>query len=199
MKYFLPFENEIAQYMRENYSELEREFFQYIYPLERYEKPRYIRKNGVLLYLGRIDLVPLKIARILLDDNELNAAGWTDVNESYKYPFSKRYPEQNEKLIHWNKLLETFSDSIEQLFFNIAFPEATLSYHYGVTKHCWRAHVCLQENQGFKFVIEDESKAWFKGMDDSFIFDDGNLWHGIEYTDVGDKTPRVVCILDYKK
>lgn len=185
--------------MRENYVDLEKEFLKHIYPLERYEKPRYIRKNGVLLYQGRIDLVPLKIARILLDDNELRAAGWTDETELYKFPFKKRYLEQYEKLVTWNKLLETFSDSIEQLFFNIAFPNATLSYHYGVTKHCWRAHVCLQENPGFKFVIEDESKGWVKGMDNAFVFDDGNLWHGIEYQDSGIETPRAVCIIDYKK
>lgn len=199
MKYFLPFNNDIAQYMRENYASLEREFFEYIYPLERYEKPRYIRKNGVLLYLGRIDLIPLKIARILLDENELTTAGWTDENELYKFPFSKRYPEQNLNLVTWNKMIETFSDSIEQLFFNIAFPGATLSLHYGVTKHCWRAHVCLQENPGFRLVIEEESKSWFKGMDNSFVFDDGNLWHGIEYEENNVKTPRVVCIIDYKK
>lgn len=199
MKYFLPFENKISHFMRENYVDLEKEFLKHIYPLERYEKPRYIRKNGVLLYQGRIDLVPLKIARILLDDNELRAAGWTDETELYKFPFKKRYLEQYEKLVTWNKLLETFSDSIEQLFFNIAFPNATLSYHYGVTKHCWRAHVCLQENPGFKFVIEDESKGWVKGMDNAFVFDDGNLWHGIEYQDSGIETPRAVCIIDYKK
>jgi hypothetical protein len=197
MSHYIPFTGPIADYIKINYDLLESEFFNNIECLPRGAKPRYIRNNGKILYGGKIDTVALKLARVLLDQHEQRLTNWTESTETHRYPFKKRYPNHN--INAWNNLLNTFEDSIEQCFFNIMYPPATLSYHYGVVKHCWRIHICLQENQGFTFDIAGEKHKWTKGIDNAFMFDDGNLFHGVTYEDVNVAQPRIVCILDIKK
>ncbi len=199
MKHILPFDGPIADFMRENYQTLKDEFFNYGMSPFVFPKPKYIRDNGVLLYSGKINIIPLKLAKVLLDRNERIAANWVTDEATHRFPVKTRRPDDYAKMVTWDKMLTEFENEIEQVFFNIAYPGASLSYHYGVSKHCWRAHVCMQENQGFTFVIEDEQTKWFEGMDHSFKFDDGNLWHGVEYVEINDATPRIACIIDYKK
>lgn len=199
MTYFLPFTGEIADYYTKYYDELKSEFFEHVMPIDRPAKPKYIRKNGVLLYDGRIDIVAFKLTKTLLDENELRLTGWTDKPDLYRYPFKNRYPEVYSKLTRWQDFLNTFENSIEQCFFNIAYPKANLSYHYGVSKHAWRAHICFQTNPSFTFDIENEKKKWEEGMEHSFMFDDGNLWHGVDYEEMNIERPRIVSILDIKK
>jgi hypothetical protein len=197
MSHYIPFTGPIADYIRANYDLLESEFFNTIEPVPRSAKPRYIRNNGKVLYGGKIDIVAIKLARVLLDEHEQRITNWTDADETYRYPFKKRHP--GVTINAWDNLLNTFEDSIEQCFFNFMYPPATLSYHYGISKHCWRVHICLQENQGFTFDVGGEKHKWTKGMDNAFMFDDGNLFHGVTYEDVNIEQPRIVFILDIKK
>jgi hypothetical protein len=199
MKHFLPFTGKIADYYTTHYDELKSEFIEHVMPMNKADKPKYTRHTGELLYDGRIDVVAFKLTKTLLDVNELRLTRWTDTHGLYRYPFKNRYPEVYDKLIRWQDFINTFDDTLEQCFFNIAYPKANLSYHYGVSNHAWRAHICFQTNPGFIFNIEGDKKKWEEGMDNSFMFDDGNLSHGVDYEEMNVEQPRIVSILDIKK
>jgi len=199
MTNFLPFDGPVYDFFKNHYDNLRKEFFNEIYTSTQFDKPNYIRNNGVQLYNGKIDIIPLKLYRNLLDHNERRIANWADPNELYRYPLLRKNPDLYNKLFYFKKLLDTFENEIDQLFFNVAYPGSNLSYHYGVSKHAWRVHICFQNNIGFTFDIGGELKKWKEGIENSFKFDDGNLLHGVLYEDLGDNTPRIVCILDIKK
>lgn len=200
MKHILKFDGPIADYVELHYDKLVSEFYQFAYDTARTPKPNHIRINDRLFYAGQIDVVGLKIARSLLDPNELNFTKWTHDPTQYRYPTKFKDPVNSAKMVTWNEMMSTFEDIIEQLFINIANPGADIGFHYGVKTYCWRAHICFQENPAFKFHIEDEETAWIEGMENSFKFDDGNVLHGVKYNQaLCNGLPRIVCIIDYKK
>lgn len=197
MSNFLPFQGPIFNYFKENYDSLKEEFFKYGLNFD-HEKPNYPFKDKKNLYSGNIKVIPFKLTWFLLDKYERDLAGWHD-NDIYKFPFKKKFPKLFLEMKTWSNLLLTFEDSIEQCFFNVAHPGALLQYHKGVSNHCYRAHICFQNNPGFIFDIGGEKRAWSEGIENSFMFDDGNILHGVLYNHHEDTTPRIVCILDIRK
>lgn len=198
MSYYLPFNGPIADYMREHYDELSQQFFEHALGTPN-DKSQYVRKNGLMLYKGSIKVVALKLCRKILDENERRIAAWPEGGPEYRTPFPSLHLSKYQKMTRWDDFLKKFDNQIEQCFFNIAYPGASITYHYGVAKHFWRTHVCFMENPGFTFDIQGELRKWKEGMDNSFMFDDGNLNHGVLYEEMGVENPRVVCILDIKK
>lgn len=189
----------IYYFIKENQENLLREFFEVLYPSLHGDKPGYIRPTtGLPLYTDTIKCISMKLCKRLLDQSELQFVGWLDEN-GYRHNIRMFYPEINKEIPTWNKLLDEFSNDIEQCLFNIAYPGASISQHVGIDNHCYRAHWCLQNNEGFEFKIADESKSWHVGVDHMFRFDDGNLLHGVNYTECENSQPRIVCILDIKK
>jgi len=184
--------------MSNNEDMLLHEFFEYIYPNTFGKKPAYIRRNGESLYTHEIKCISIKICGRILDAHEKRIVGWGQ-NEEYRYRIRDGSPEVDVKIPTWNLLISTFGDEIEQVLFNIAYPGATISYHYGISKHCYRAHWCLQNNEGFVFDIEGEKKKWKEGTDNIFKFDDGNVNHGVVYEESNNSKPRIVCLIDIKK
>ena len=160
------------------------------------DKTGYKFLDGVTdLYKGKILSSALKLSTIALDDDERRIMQWMP-GEKYRYTWSRVTPNLSGP---WVEFVKKYDNQLEQMFFNIAFPGATITPHKGITSSYFRVHICLQENQGFIFDIEGERKPWFEGVQNAFAFDDANLRHGVEYNSTVENKPRIVAILDVKK
>lgn len=189
----------IADFLVSKYEDLHYEFFNYIATLPWTNKPQYTRPTTKgKLYDGQIKALAVKLSRTLLDRDELRLTNWTDDLTPFRYPLQTRFPGVPAFIPTWYTLLD-FSE-VEQIFFNVAYPPATLSYHYGVSSHCWRYHLCLQNNAAFSFDLGGETKPWVEGPSGLFKFDDGLIKHGVLYDPSKvEQQPRIVAILDVKK
>ena len=147
------------------------------------------------LYKGKILSAALKLSTIALSVTERKMLNWA-VDEKYRYSYKRVQPELQGACVDF---VNRFDDMLEQCFFNIAFPGASIAPHFGIHTSYFRAHLCLQENQGFHFDIEGEKKYWFEGPENLFAFDDANVRHGINYEELGNANPRIILILDIKK
>ena len=197
MSYFIqPGNDNLSNFLRRHYKELRSEFFQDIYPFIWHEKPNYIRSTGEPLYNNKILSKALKLYYGLLDKSEREHLNWLPSGRAYRTPFHSERPYLAPT---WKAFIHIFDSVLEQCLFNVAYPGATLSKHYGVSNHCYRLHLCFQENQGFTFRIEDEFKQWKEGPENMFYFDDGNLEHEILYEESKNPQPRIVAIFDIKK
>lgn len=179
-----------------NYDQLKDDFINNIYNNEYLlkNKPGYKFSDGITdLYKGTILSAALKISTVALDDDERRIMNWGK-NEEYRRGWRLTKLQGP-----WADFMDKWDSQLEQMFFNIAFPGATITPHKGIHTRYFRVHVCLQTNPGFYFDIEGEKKAWQEGVDNAFAFDDANLRHGVYYNDLGVNIPRVVAILDVKK
>ena len=163
-------------------------------------KPNHIFEGETLLYYGQIKVQSLKLSRECISEKELKTLKWDEQNlGKIWFKFRHFYPDSWAKMHTWQEFIRTFEDSLLQVFVNIAYPGVTLTHHYGVNKHYYRAHVCFQSNPGLLFDIEGEQRQWEEGFENSFSFDDGNLLHGIVNQPTNVDQPRIVCILDILK
>jgi len=149
-----------------------------------------------LLYSNKILSKALKLYFGLLDESERKQLCWFPNMHEYRNPFHAERPYLAPT---WKAFIHIFDSVLEQCLFNVAYPGATLSKHHGVSNHCYRLHLCLQENQGFTFRIEDEFRKWKEGPENMFYFDDGNLEHEILYEESKNPQPRIVAVFDIKK
>lgn len=200
MTNFIPLQNDpISQYIRDNYRAMRIEFFEEWFPATVSNKPQYRRTTGSMLYENTIRTSAAKLSKTLLDKKELEIVNFPPF-EKFIYPLKKNKPEIYNKMPTWAKLLDEYDNVIEQLFVNTAYPGSSISSHYGVSSHCYRLHLCLQTNPGFIFNIGDESKQWIDGPSGMFIFDDGPMFHGVEYNKlIGTSQARIVAIFDIIK
>lgn len=196
MSYFIqPGNDNLSNFLRRHYKKLRSEFFQDIYPFIWHEKPNYMRGEN-LLYSNKILSKALKLYFGLLDESERKQLCWLPNTHEYSNPFHAEHPQLAPT---WKAFIHIFDSDLEQCLFNVAYPGATLSKHYGVSNHCYRLHLCLQESQGFTFRIENEFRKWKEGPENMFYFDDGNLEHEILYEESKNPQPRIVAIFDIKK
>jgi hypothetical protein len=195
--HYKPLTGPIADYINEHYNELKADFFDNISKSQLVaSKPGYKFLDGVTdLYKGKILSAALKLSTIALDDDERRIMNW-GLDEKYRYTYKRVNPELRGPCVEF---VEKFDDMLEQCFFNIAFPGASITPHLGITSTYFRTHICLQENQGFVFDIEGEKKHWHEGPQNLFTFDDANVRHGVSYEDKGEIKPRILLILDIKK
>jgi len=196
-KYFKKFQSPIMDYIAEHYDVLKNDFFENISKSKLVaNKPGYKFLDGVTdLYKGKILSSALKLSTIALDDDERKIMNWGQ-EEKYRYLWTRVSPNLSGP---WVDFVKKYDNQLEQMFFNIAFPGATITPHKGITNSYFRVHICLQENQGFVFDIEGEKKHWFEGVENAFAFDDANLRHGVHYKTNLENKPRIVAILDVKK
>jgi hypothetical protein len=196
-KYFKKFNSPIMDHIRNNYDALKRDFFENIAHSQIVShKPGYKFSDGVTdLYKGKILSAGLKNAKVALDADEQRIMNW-GLNEEYRHNYKRITPRLTGP---WVDIVEKFDDQLEQMFFNVAFPGATITPHKGIHTRYFRVHICLQTNPGFYFDIEGEKKAWLEGVDNAFAFDDAHLRHGVYYHDQGINVARIVAILDVKK
>lgn len=196
-KYFKEFKSPIMDYVRDNYAALKDDFYNNISNSQlMVNKPAYTFLDGVTeLYKGRILSAGLKNANKALDDDERRIMKW-EPGVEYRHNWLRCRPQVTGA---WVDFVTKFDDQLEQMFFNIAYPGASITPHMGIATSYFRVHICLQTNPGFVFDIAGEKKAWFEGAENAFAFDDGNLRHGVSYEDQGQSQPRVVAILDVKK
>jgi hypothetical protein len=195
-KYFKEFKSPIMDHIRDNYQALCDDFYNNISNSQLMaNKPAYTFADGVTeLYKGKILSAGLKNAKFSLDADEQRIMKWNE--EVYRRNWLRCRPQVTGP---WVDLITKFDDEIDQMFFNIAYPGASITRHKGVANSYFRVHVCLQTNSGFIFEIAGEQKPWLEGAENAFAFDDGNLRHGVLYEDRGETQPRVVAILDIKK
>lgn len=196
-KYFKKFQSPLIDYIAENYDVLKNDFFENIATSKLVaNKPGYKFLDGVTdLYKGKILSAALKLSTIALDDDERRIMNWSP-EEKYRYNWTRLTPPLSGP---WVDFVKKFDNQLEQMFFNVAFPGAAITAHKGISTSYFRVHICLQENQGFVFDIEGEKKHWYEGAGNAFAFDDGNLRHGVNYTEINEIRPRIVAILDVKK
>jgi hypothetical protein len=196
-RYFKHFKSPIMDYIDEHYNNLKTDFFNNVAQSRLLgNKPAYTFSNGVTeLYRGKIQSVGLKFSKIAIDDDEKRIMQWGD-NEEYRYNYNRAWSKLTGD---WVNFVKAFDNQLEQMFFNIAWPGATITPHKGINSRYFRVHVCLQENDGFHFDIEGEKKYWKEGVRHAFAFDDANLKHGVFYNEQHNPNPRVVAILDVKK
>lgn len=195
-KHFKEFKSPIMEHIRDNFQLLKDDFYNNISNSQLIaNKPAYTFLDGVTeLYKGKILSAGLKNANIALDDDERRIMKWG--NEEYRKNYLRCKPPVTGP---WVDFVEKFDDQLVQMFFNIAYPGASITPHLGITNSYFRVHICLQTNSGFVFDIAGEKKRWHEGVENAFAFDDGNLRHGVQYEDKGETQPRVVAILDVKK
>jgi len=196
-KHFKEFKCPMMDYIRDNYDALKNDFYTNISNSQlMVNKPAYTFLDGITeLYRGRILSAGLKNANKALDDDERRIMKWDPAIE-YRRNWLRCDPPLTGP---WVDFINKYDDHLEQMFFNIAYPGASITPHLGITNSYFRVHICLQTNSGFVFDIAGEKKRWFEGVDGAFAFDDGNLRHGVSYEDTGQSQPRVVAILDVKK
>jgi Aspartyl/Asparaginyl beta-hydroxylase len=189
----------LTVFIKENYKELRHEFFEHWFPNIKRRKLMFTWDNGKVPYANEINSAALKLSDRLLDSKEREEMEKILPNAPHMYPVRDVKPEVWKNLHTWRLLLEKFDSNLEALFTNIAYPGSKIFAHRGVDNHCYRMHLCLQNNLGFTFNIGGERQQWEEGPDHMFRFDDGNITHGVEYQEAGDTTPRVVMIFDVWK
>jgi hypothetical protein len=196
-KYYKPIRGEIIDYLTDHYDELRKDFFENIVKSKVVDtKPGYKFPDGVTdLYNGTIISAGLKLSAIAVDKDEREILNWTP-GERYRHSYDKFTPKVTGP---WVDFVKKYDHMLEQVFFNIAYPGATITPHRGINSSYFRVHICLQENQGFYFDIEGEKKHWYEGIENAFAFDDGNVKHGVFYEEKNNPQPRIVVILDIKK
>lgn len=204
----------MIQWLTDRWPQMKQDFFDNISqsPIVG-KKPWYTFGDGVTnLYNGKILSGALKLSTIALDDEERKFIGWAH-DEKYRYNYraadikvdpetgvrTRTYKGGNWLKSPWAEFVDIFDQQLEQMFFNIAYPGATITPHLGISNSYFRVHICLQNNDGFVFDIAGERKRWAEGPENNFAFDDGNLRHGVHWEDVGNINPRIVAILDVKK
>jgi hypothetical protein len=196
-KYFKKFNSPIMDHIRDNYDTLKGDFYDNIAQSRIVNhKPGYKFSDGITdLYRGKILSAALKNSKVALDADEQRIMNW-GATEEYRHSYRHINPSLTGP---WVDFVDKFDDQLEQVFFNIAYPGATITPHKGIHTRYFRVHICLQTNPGFYFDIEGEKKSWQEGAEYAFAFDDAHLRHGVYYHDTGINVPRIVAILDVKK
>lgn len=213
-KHYKKFSGPMIQWLHDHWSLLRSDFFENVSKSRVVgKKPWYVFGDGVTsLYNGKILSAALKLSNISLDDDERKFIGWGQ-NEQYRWNYRNadiridpgtgvrtiNYTGGNWLKSPWATFVDVFDEQLEQMFFNIAYPGATITPHLGISSSYFRVHVCLQTNSGFVFDIAGERRRWLEGVENNFAFDDGNLRHGVSYEDTGETQPRIVAIFDVKK
>lgn len=214
-KHFKKFNSPIMSYIKSRYAEMKDDFFKNIATSSICgDKPWYLLGDNstISLYNGQIKSAAMKISNIAIDDDERRIMKWNP-SEMYRYYYRRsevtidlendwkvyNYTGGNWLDSPWAEMVDIFDSHLEQMFFNIAYPGAIITPHRGIDNNYFRVHICLQNNSGFIFNINGETRKWQEGVDGSFAFDDYNLKHGVDYVDAGELQPRVVAILDVKK
>lgn len=200
MSNFIPVTNDpLTIFIKENFAALNKEFFDVWFPNITRPKLMFTWHNGERPYENKIMSAALKLSDRLLDSKEREGMATILPIKDHMYPVRDVKPHVWKGLPTWQLLLEKFDSNIEALFVNVAYPGSVINPHTGVDNHCYRMHLCLQNNEGFSFKVGKDVQKWTTGVDGMFMFDDGNFVHSVNYEDVGDTTPRVVIIFDIWK
>lgn len=200
MTHFIPANDDsLALFITEHYELLNSEFFNSWFPAISKPKPMFTWDNGLAPYAGEIKSSALKLSDRLLDGKERESIAKIVEIAPHMYPVKEKLKHVWDNLPTWQKLLKQYDDVIEALFVNVAYPPAQIFAHKGVDSHCYRLHLCLQNNDAFSFKIDGEEKKWEVGPQHMFRFNDGELWHGVKCAETTDFTPRIVVIFDIWK
>lgn len=200
MSNFIPVTNDkLAIFIKENFDALRQEFFDVWYPNITRPKLMFTWHTGERPYENKIMSAALKLSDRLLDSKEREGMAQILPIKDHMYPVRDVKPNVWKGLPTWQLLIETFDKDLEALFVNVAYPGSAINPHHGVDNHCYRMHLCLQNNKGFTFKVGGEKQKWTEGVDGMFMFDDGNLLHDVSYEELGDTNPRIVIIFDVWK
>lgn len=191
--------NPLSNFLIKNYSHIKAEFYGLLKGEFNYvpDQPVADKPNAEVegysgthsLYKGLFNSVPLYIRREIIDEYE--AVGWQeDVKE-------KVYERRIQNLGYLKYFINEFKPVIGGVTFNISFPGSNLSHHFGVNSDYLRLHMCIKEDPGCFFDIENWKHCWKEG--ELFGFDDAWVLHGTRHFTSLAKGTRIIMLIDVKK
>lgn len=146
--------------------------------------------NGQELYKGKINSVFTHVAADSCSKPEYEAV-WGTTPESHRLA-EEKFLQKRKLTPTLEKILEPYKHCLGCVGFNLMYPPAKLSMHYGMVSKYIRFHLGLICDKEAKFHVNDyEPRAWEVGK--VWAFDDGDAFHGTTHngTDL-----RVILIVD---
>jgi hypothetical protein len=143
------------------------------------------------LYEGGMVVASVFLQRHVLSRFELEQMKFAkDENERWFMP------DINESMPTLKKWIDMHKEHLCSTLFHAAQPGSQINFHYGPDSNRtnFRLHLCLTDDPGCVFNIENELHTWKEG--ELFAFDDAFVYHGIKHR--GTK-PRIIIAIDVKK
>ena len=190
MSHYITFKsNPLVDYLTSNWQAIRQEHINYITKNGNMTKANNNNNQyGQILYTGKFDSLSLKLVDSLLDHNEKATIKWKDT-EKVRY-----YKDRLAQMPLMAKFLEQFDSIVPAITFNVCYPGAKLTHHFGLDEKYLRLHLTLQEADGCIFDIEGQKHKWKDG--EVFGFDDALVYHGTTHTGT---EPRVIVLIDVDK
>lgn len=149
--------------------------------------------NGKLLYHGTIKSVFTRVAPESCSPTEYIAV-WGKTENS-KQLADARFLEKQELTPILEEVIRPYNKYVGTVGFNIMYPGAKLSMHYGMTSNYIRFHMGIICDPNAKFHVGTHApRAWEPGK--VWAFDDGAAFHGTTHEGVSE---RVILLLDIDK
>lgn len=146
--------------------------------------------NGKELYQGKISSVFTHVAADSCSKPEYEAV-WGTTPESHALA-EMRFLEKRELTPVLEKILAPYSAHLGCVGFNLMYPPAKLSMHYGMVSKYVRFHLGLICDPGATFHVNDyPPRVWESGK--VWAFDDGDAFHGTTHNG---ENLRVILIVD---
>lgn len=141
-------------------------------------------------YEGNIISVPLLVRLGCFSEDEAKVMKWEEGEEERIY---RHYYDKMSFLKSW---IEENNSDITSVVFFVAQPKSFIRHHYGVPESYknFRLHLCLQEDLGCVFDLENERYVWREG--ELIGFDDSMVYHGIKHDGT---RPRIILSIDIAK
>lgn len=148
------------------------------------------QSNGKMLYGGTIKSVFTRAVPESCSKSEHEAIwGTTDVT---KMIAEDKFLKKQALTPVLEEIIKPYGNYIGSVGFNLMYPGAKLSMHYGMVSRYVRFHLGLICDPEAKFHVENyEPRAWEVGK--VWAFDDGDAYHGTTHNGT---TGRLILILD---
>lgn len=190
MSHYITFKpNPLVDFLKDNWKAIKQEHINYITTNGNIEKPNNTdNQYGQILYTGKFNSMSLKLVDSLLDPSEKTAIKWKNT-EKVRY-----YKDRLAEMPLMAEFVNKFDKVVPAITFNVCYPGAKLTHHFGLDEKYLRLHLTLQGAEGCVFDIESEKHQWTEG--EVFGFDDALVYHGTTHTGT---VPRVIVLIDVDK
>jgi aspartyl/asparaginyl beta-hydroxylase (cupin superfamily) len=201
-KYLDVSEIPLVQNLKNNFSEIRKEFFRIASSLT--EKPNNTMtdyqksSNGKILYDGKFQLAFTRVERESCSIPEFKAA-FGDKEGNVTRESIDRAERMFEHRRQLTPTLEScllpYINDIGTVGFNVIYPGTKLNMHYGMSKNYIRIHMGLLCDPGAVFYVEDlPPRTWEPGK--VFAFSDGDTFHGTVHNG---ELARAILLIDLHK
>jgi len=149
------------------------------------------KKLNDSMYSGSFKNITLYMTSNFMDDKEKLEVDW-------KLWEHERFASNVLELMPWtNSFILEHKDIIGSYQFSISYPGSRLVHHLGLDSDYIRLHFCVQESPHCIFDIEGWRHIWKHG--ELFGFDDANVLHGTDHSNLPGSTHRIILIIDMLK